>query len=497
MEEAAQRLAKTAAIQEQQKDEDRDTRYFWQPLPGPQFEAIINPADELLFGGQGGGGKSDLLLGLAGYYHHHSIIFRRVFPELRGLIERSREIFNAKGDPHARDSYNESLHIWRLRDDRQIEFGALQHEKDKENFRGRPHDLYAWDELTEFTESQFRFVNGWNRSTRPGQRCRVVATCNPPTTAEGKWVIRYWAPWLDDLHKNPAKAGELRWFAVINGEDLEVESGDPLTHRGELITPKSRTFIPARLADNPYLETTGYRTVLQGLPEPLRSQMLYGDFKAGVEDDIWQVIPTAWVDAAIERGRRTLKPDSPLSALGVDPSRGGRDKFVIAPRWDNWFGPIVKHKGVNVPDGPTGAKLSLDHYEESATINVDVIGIGSSVYDSMKDKPGVRAVPINNAQASDARDRTKKYRLVNVRSASYWKLREALDPLTGDNLCLPDDAEMRADLCTPRFKVTAQGIVVEPKTGPGSISERLGRSPDCGDGIVLAHYIGRHGLELY
>ena len=32
---------------------------------------------------------------------------------------------------------------------------------------------------------------------------------------------------------------------------------------------------------------------LQSLPEPLRSQMLYGDFNAGTEDDSMQVIPTA------------------------------------------------------------------------------------------------------------------------------------------------------------------------------------------------------------
>lgn len=452
------------------------------------MEACLSEADELFFGGAGGGGKSDLLLGLAGLSHQRSIIFRRVFPELRGLIERSREIFNARGETHARDSYNESLHLWRLSDGRIVEFGALQHEKDKENYRGRPHDFYGWDELTEFSESQFRFVNGWNRSTRIGQRCRVVATGNPPTTTEGRWVIKYWGPWLDDKHRNPAKPGELRWFAVINGEDVEVESGEPIIHHGETINPKSRTFIPARLADNPYLERTGYRAVLQGLPEPLRSQMLYGDFKAGVEDDLWQVIPTSWVDTAIERGRQK-RPDIPLTTLGVDPARGGRDAFVIAPRYGGWFGPLVKHKGSSVPDGPTGAKLVLNEHRDNARINVDVIGIGASVYDHLKDMQGLRVTPINNAESSDLRDRTNKYRLVNMRSASYWKLREALDPVTGDNLALPDDVEMRADLTMPRFKVTAQGIVVEPKTGPGSISERLGRSPDCGDAVVMAHWI--------
>jgi len=45
----------------------------------------------------------------------------------------------------------------------------------------------------------------------------------------------------------------------------------------------------------------GYVTTLQGLPEPMRSQLLYGDFSVGREDDAWQVIPTAWIKAAMDR----------------------------------------------------------------------------------------------------------------------------------------------------------------------------------------------------
>jgi hypothetical protein len=52
----------------------------------------------------------------------------------------------------------------------------------------------------------------------------------------------------------------------------------------------SRTFIPARLADNPYLGED-YRRTLNLLPEPLRSQLLYGDWKAGQIDDAYQLIP--------------------------------------------------------------------------------------------------------------------------------------------------------------------------------------------------------------
>lgn len=479
----------------------------WLPLPGPQTEAFYSEADVLGYGGAAGGGKTDLLLGLAGVGHKNSIVFRRVFPAIRGIIERSREIYNCRGVTHAKDSYNETLHIWRLGDGRMVEFASMQYEADKENYRGRPKDFYGFDEATEFTESQVRFVTAWNRSVNEQQRCRVVLTFNPPTTTEGRWVISYFAPWLDDKHPNPALPGELRWYAAMDGKDVEVDGPESFEHNGELVRPKSRTFIAARLTDNPYLEKTGYRATLQSLPEPLRSQMLYGDFKASMSDDPWQVIPTAWIDAAIERGKVTPKPTSAMSALGADPSRGGRDGFVMAPRWDNWFGELTEHHpGKNgMPaeiDGPIGAKLVLDCHEDGAEINVDVIGIGASTYDSLKDVPGLVVNPINNAEAAKEwvqdglkmvevpmRDKSGKLKLTNVRTASYWKMREALDPESGQDICLPDDAELRADLMAPTYKVTAAGIVVEPKTGKGSISERLGRSPGRGDAVVMANWI--------
>lgn len=443
--------------------------------------------------------NTDLLLGLAGTAHYNSIIFRRVFPSMRGIIERSREVYNCRGDAHAKDSYNESLHMWRMADGRIVEMGSMQYHDDRENYRGRPHDLYAWDEVTEFSQSQFTFVNAWNRSARPGVRCRVVATCNPPTTAEGQWVVKYWGPWLDDKHPNPARVGEVRWFVMDKGKSIEVPDGNPFMLNGEIAYPKSRTFIAATLADNPYLEKTGYRATLQGLPEPLRSQMLYGDFKAGMKDSAWQVIPTAWVDAAIARGKAQTAPDVPLTCLGVDPSRGG-DDFAIAPRYGNWFAPIETHTRETIGgeiDGPIGAKLVTDAHRPGAEINLDGIGIGTSVYDQLKDMAGLVVNTINVAMPAKGfdglnevpmMDKTGRFKLTNIRTATLWKLREALDPESGENLCFPDDDELRADLTAPTYKVTSAGYVVEPKHGPGSISERLGRSPGKGDALALAFW---------
>lgn len=158
-------------------------------------------------------------------------------------------------------------------------------------------------------------------------------------------------------------------------------------HNGELLAPKSRTFIPARIEDNPYLLDSGYRATLQSLPEPLRSKMLYGDFGAGREDDPWQVIPTAWVTLAQERWRQRSKPELPMIAMGVDVARGGKDSTVITPRHGNWFGKQKIFPGTATPDGPSVAGLVFSNMVGKPAINVDVIGVGTSVYDIVQPLP--------------------------------------------------------------------------------------------------------------
>jgi len=445
--------------------------------------------------------NTDLLLGLALNEHRKSIIFRREFSQLHDMVLRSEELLSGTG---AR--YNSLTHTWRdIPGRRRLEFGGVKHENDKEKYKGRTHDLKAFDQIEDFTESQFRFLTGWARTTRKGQRVRIVCTANPPSTDEGRWIIRYWGPWLDKNHPNPAKPGELRWYVVIDGEDREVDGPDPIEHEGEVLHPRSRTFIPASLQDNPYLMATDYETTLQGLPEPLRSQLLHGDFTVAMADSPWQTIPTEWVRAAQDRWTEEPPDGWSLEAIGVDPARGGRDFTAIARRHGPWFG-IQKHPGSTTPNGPAVAGLVLNVLQnlrgeyrpgmsqeqkmaadqearDAVTVNVDVIGVGASVYDTLEAN-GVAVIGVNFG-ASTKMQRGRLH-FANVRAAAYWALREALDPATGNNLALPPGIEVRLDLTAPQWRPTARGIQIEPKEG---IKRRLGRSPDVGDAIVLAHWL--------
>ena len=455
--------------------------------------AYHSQADELFYGGSAGGGKTDLLLGLGSTAHDVSILFRREYPQLMGIQTRAKEMFRGVGD------YNGQDHLWTLDDGRTIELGACNLLGDEQKYQGRPHSLKGFDEITHFLEFQFRFLCGWLRSTKPGQRCRVVAAGNPPTDPEGEWVVQYWRPWLDDTHPNPAAPGELRWFAMVDGKETEIGSGDPFWHthsdsgKRELVIPLSRTFIPARVEDNPFLMATNYRAKLQGLPEPLRSKMLYGDFQAGKADNPYQVIPTAWVQAAMERWKLREKPDVAMSSLGLDVARGGKDNTVLAPRYGNWFDKLQKFPGSDTPDGPAVATLAIQARRDKATVNVDVIGVGGSVVDHLKPVIGTACIPLNGAEKSLATDKSGQLGFKNLRAEMYWFLREALDPVTGQDLALPPDRKLLIDLCAAHWKLTAQGIQVEAKE---DIIKRIGHSPDDGDAVVYANYIDKRNLPI-
>lgn len=117
-------------------------------------------------------------------------------------------------------------------------------------------------------------------------------------------------------------------------------------------------------------------------------------------------------------------------------------------------------------------------------VNVDVIGPGASVVDlARQDVSAEKVVAVNFGAGVKKRDRTNLIRFVNVRAFAYWSLREALDPEKGDGIALPPDPELKADLCAPRYSARVNGIQIEDKD---DISQRIGRSPDAGDAVVLA-----------
>lgn len=462
----------------------------WVPNPGPQTDAYFSEADETFFGGKAGGGKTDLALGLAIEEHTRSLVLRRINKDALKLVPRLQEIVGTT------EGYNGQLQRWR-EGDKQIDISGCEAESDKQRFKGDPHDLIDFEEITDFLESQYRFIIGWNRSAKKGQRCRVMCTGNPPTTPEGLWVVKYWGPWLDPTHPNPAKPGELRWFTTVNGVDQEVDGPGPHVIPGEKepVVARSRTFIPASLEDNPDLAETNYASVLAAMPEELRRAYRDGDFTAGMRDHEWQLIPTAWIIAAQNRWKPDGKEGLLMSAMGVDPAGGGQATAEIARRYGGWYDEMITAKGPETADAEKMTALIVMNRRAGCPVVVDAGGGYASGIKVLLEQNDIAPTLFNGASGATERAKGSDLPFGNKRSQDWYRLREELDPGQdgGSVIALPPDPELRADLAAPRWKVDKGVIWVESKVvlGPdgkvtGGIVKRLGRSPGKGDAVVMA-----------
>lgn len=457
------------------------------PLPGPQTQAYNSQADVLLYGGAAGGGKSALLIGSAAQEHKRSLIVRRQSTELDGLISESRESLARLGD------FNKVDREWTLNDGRSIKFGGMKEPDDWRSYAGRARDFIGFDEAAEFLEEQVGSILGWLRSTDPNQRCRAILASNPPRGADGEWIMRWFAPWLEPSFPDPAKPGELRWCITVDGQTQWVDGPEPVQVGAETYTPLSRTFIPARLDDNPFLARTNYRAGLQNLPEPLRSQLLKGDFVAGRRDDDWQVIPSDWIKEAQARWQPTPPHGAKMTSVGVDVAQGGPDETILAPRHGSWFAPLRAHKGIDTKDGPAVAGLVFATMRDGCEVVIDLGGgWGGSAFDHLSAQE-IAVTGFVGAEGSIAKTKDGKLGFRNRRAAAWWGFREALDPNGGAYIALPPDPALAADLATPRWRLTSGGILIEDKA---EIRKRLGRSPDRGDAVVMAWAHGSYREQV-
>jgi len=459
---------------------------IWTPNIGPQTDAYFNAADELFYGGQAGGGKTDLICGLALTAHQQSLILRRFASDAMGVAERTMDILGS------RDGFNGQSLKLRLSQTQAVDYGGCKDEADKERYKGRPHDLIGFDEICDFLESQYVFIIAWNRSVNPDQRCRIVGAGNPPTRAEGLWVIRRWAAWLNPNHpKYPYPDGHLLWYTSDdNGMEIEVDGPGPHMIKGEPVIARSRTFIRARLEDNPDLAETNYDAVLANLPPELRAAYREGRFDLGLKDKTFQVIPTAWVREAMDRWTPEPPYGIPMCAMGVDVAQGGEDETIISKRHDLWFDKLEAYPGSQTPDGPAIAGLVMSKRRHHCEIILDMGGgYGGSAYDHLRSN-GVECYAYKGASKARGKTADGQLKFKNRRSEAHWRLREALDPgqFGGSRVALPRDEQLLADLTAPTYEVTPSGIQITPKK---ELVKMMGRSPDRGDAVVMCNYKGK------
>lgn len=209
-----------------------------------------------------------------------------------------------------------------------------------------------------------------------------------------------------------------------------------------------------------------------------------GEFASSEADG---VIPLSWVELANARweewNESLPKPELTFTCLGADIARSGEDKTVLALRYENVITELRVTTKEDTMQTTGRIKGILEAHGGKAL--VDVIGIGAGVVDRLREMK-YSVVPFNASERTDYMDSAGELGFVNCRSASWWHLRELLDPANENNIALPPDDLLTGDLVSPHWKVTSGGkIQVEAKD---DIKVRIGRSTDYGDAVVMAFF---------
>jgi len=230
--------------------EEAKEKVIFKANEGPQEEFLAAGEIDVLYGGSAGGGKSyAMLVDPLRYAHraaHRALILRRSMPELRELIDKSRELY-PKAFPGCK--YREVEKLWNFPSGAKIEFGFLERDADVYRYQGQAYSWIGFDEITHLpTEFSWNYLASRLRTTdseiNPYMRC----TANPGGVG---------ANWVKNRYINPSPYNE----SFIGSDGL------------------SRKFIPARLQDNPYLAEDGrYEQMLNALPPTQRKQLLEGNW---------------------------------------------------------------------------------------------------------------------------------------------------------------------------------------------------------------------------
>jgi hypothetical protein len=127
-------------------------------------------------------------------------------------------------------------------------------------------------------------------------------------------------------------------------------------------------------------------------------------------------------------------------------------------------------------------------------VRVDVIGVGWGVTGRLREVLKERGSKCRVQGVNFASRSTQPKRFANIRAEAYWNGRELSRNKAWSLAGLDDDAI--AELTVPRYKIADSSgkILIEAKD---DIRERLGRSPDIADALLLAFYDGTGNAEAH
>jgi predicted phage terminase large subunit-like protein len=321
---------------------------------------------EAFYGGAAGGGKSDALLDGALQYvdvpGYAALLLRRTYKNLAqpgALMDRSQDWL---GGTDAR--WSGSDHAWHFPGGSTLQFGHLQNEVDKFNYSSTEFQYIGFDELTEFTESQYRFLFSRLRRRRGLDVPLRMRSASNPGGIGHEWVRRRF---------------------ITEG----VRMGRP--------------FIPAKLSDNPNLDPDEYTESLMQLDPVTRAQLLEGNWSARTLGGMFKREQFIMIDADEVPDRVRWLRYWDLAATEVKPGRepdwtagglvgffdgcwylGGMERFQAEPSVvENRLSSRAKQDGNRVAirmeqEPGSSGKIVVDHYARRVFFGYDFAGIPST-----------------------------------------------------------------------------------------------------------------------
>jgi len=185
-------------------------------------------------------------------------------------------------------------------------------------------------------------------------------------------------------------------------------------------------------------------------------------------------IPYHLVEDAIQREIPDQKAYPKVFA--VDVARFGSDDTVIAIRQGDEFKPCHVLQGKSTME-VAGYIALLANDQKPKRIFIDVIGIGSGVYDRLEEL-GFPVIPVCVSE-SPAMNPEKYKRL---RDELWGNMRDWLEMRRG-KLCDNDDRDLAGELTTPKYRITSDGkIVIETKD---EMKKRGLASPNKADAAIM------------
>jgi len=339
---------------------------------------------------------------------YSAIIFRRKFTDLAkpgALMDRARE-WLAGTDA----KWNEQKHQWRFPSGAVLSFGHLDSENDKYEHQGAEYQFIGFDELTQFSRSQYTYLFSRRRRLKAATVPLRVRSASNPGGDGHDWVFS-------------------RFFKSQ--------------------TKQRRVFIPARLDDNPHLDQDSYRESLAELDPVTRRQLEHGDWNVKQAGEYfkrpWFKIvdhpppPAArrvrYWDLAATEAKKGSKAKGPDYAVGVKVAEYKGDYFIEHVKRGRWNPDQMEKEIIATAEADgrevaqhfeqepgSNSKLYIAHLQRSALPGYVVIG-----HSQHKDKV-TRARP-----ASAAASQGRVYVVRGVWNDDFFDELEAFPMGTNDD----------------------------------------------------------------